>query len=55
MDNVRRDSMKMRLDRVHRAGAALFGLGIAVFGVLGLADRLRNAATPEQLRVRSAS
>jgi hypothetical protein len=32
--------MKVRLDRVHRAGAALFGLGIAVFGVLGLADRL---------------
>ena len=32
--------MKKRIDRVHRAGAAVFGLGIAVFGVLGLADRL---------------
>ncbi|WP_433272700.1 DUF4383 domain-containing protein [Pseudonocardia xinjiangensis] len=39
MDKVWRDSHS-RLDTVHRVGAVLFGLGLWVFGILGLVNRL---------------
>jgi Domain of unknown function (DUF4383) len=39
MNNVRSDAHS-RLDHLHRVGAVAFGLGLAVFGVLGLANGL---------------
>jgi hypothetical protein len=39
MNKVWRDSHS-RLDTVHRVGAILFGLGLWVFGILGLVNRL---------------
>ena len=39
MDSVRPDT-RSRLDNVHRIGAVVFGLGLGVFGVLGLANGL---------------
>ena len=37
-----------RLDLVHRAGAVVFGLGLAAFGVLGLVNRLEPFSTAGQ-------
>ncbi len=37
-----------RLDLVHRVGAVVFGLGLAVFGVLGLVNRLEPFSTSGQ-------
>ncbi|MEN3269350.1 DUF4383 domain-containing protein [Pseudonocardia sp.] len=34
-----------RLDAVHRVGAVLFGLGLWVFGILGILDRLEPFST----------
>ncbi|HKS51724.1 MAG TPA: DUF4383 domain-containing protein [Pseudonocardiaceae bacterium] len=34
----------LRLDLVHRVGAAVLGIGLCVFGVLGVADRLEFLA-----------
>ena len=47
MTNVRRDS-RASLDLLHRIGAAAFGLGLAVFGVLGLVNRLEPFSTEGQ-------
>ncbi|MEN3267215.1 DUF4383 domain-containing protein [Pseudonocardia sp.] len=44
MNKVRRDS-RWRLDAVHRVGAVLFGLGLWVFGILGIVDRLKPFST----------
>jgi hypothetical protein len=47
MDNVRSGSRNDYgwLDRVHRAGAVLFGLGLWAFGILGLVNRLEPFST----------
>jgi Domain of unknown function (DUF4383) len=47
MNNVRRDSRRL-LDRAHRIGAVAFGLGLAVFGILGLVNRLEPFSTQGQ-------
>ena len=39
MDGVRHDSGS-RLDHLHRIGAVVFGVGLGMFGVLGLVNRL---------------
>jgi hypothetical protein len=44
MNNVRNDR-RNRIDPVHRAGAVVFGLGLAVFGVLGFANNLEFFST----------
>lgn len=44
MDKVWRDS-RGRLDLVHRVGAVVFGLGLWVFGILGLVNRLDPFST----------
>jgi hypothetical protein len=50
MNKVRSDSNRVateprRLDRVHRIGAVAFGLGLWVFGILGLVNRLDPFST----------
>lgn len=47
MNNFRSDS-QTRLDLVHRVGAVVFGLGLWVFGGLGLANRLDWFSTTGQ-------
>jgi Domain of unknown function (DUF4383) len=47
MNDVWRDSRRP-LDRLHRIGAVIFGLGLAVFGVLGLVNRLEPFSTEGQ-------
>ncbi len=47
MDQVRSDS-RSRLDNLHRIGAVAFGLGLSVFGVLGLVNRLDFFSTTGQ-------
>ncbi len=47
MNNVRSDT-RSRLDQLHRVGAVVFGLGLGVFGVLGLVDRLEPFSTTGQ-------
>ncbi|MBW0092812.1 DUF4383 domain-containing protein [Pseudonocardia oceani] len=47
MNNLWRDSTR-RLDVVHRIGAVVFGLGLWVFGGLGLADGLPLFSTAGQ-------
>jgi hypothetical protein len=47
MTTVRRDS-RASLDLLHRIGAVAFGLGLAVFGVLGLVNRLEPFSTEGQ-------
>ena len=44
MTNVRRD-LPRQLDHLHRAGAVVFGLGLATFGVLGFVNRLDMFST----------
>jgi len=47
MNNVRND-MSSKLDHLHRVGAVVFGLGLGVFGVLGLVNRLDPFSTTGQ-------
>jgi hypothetical protein len=47
MDQVGNDS-RSRLDNLHRIGAVVFGLGLSVFGVLGLVNRLDFFSTTGQ-------
>ena len=47
MNNVRRDSGGP-LDLVHRIGAVAFGIGLSIFGVLGLVNRLEPFSTEGQ-------
>src|SRR6478672_10072406 len=44
MDTVQRDA-RGRLDHLHRVGAVVFGIGLGVFGVLGLVNRLDMFST----------
>jgi hypothetical protein len=47
MNQVGSDS-RSRLDNLHRIGAVVFGLGLSVFGVLGLVNRLDFFSTTGQ-------
>ncbi len=47
MDNVRIGSQG-RIDQLHRVGAVVFGVGLGVFGALGLVDRLEPFSTTGQ-------
>jgi hypothetical protein len=47
VNNVWSDT-RGRLDQLHRVGAVVFGLGLGVFGVLGLVDRLEPFSTTGQ-------